>query len=354
VQAPGPLLAAPALDALYNLLQANSGPLRSRYIVYAANEASQDQPDALAAAGTTLLGQPNTFVLSVGVGTPFFNSTFTRMTLGPFSSLTQTLPNYGFFTNQQVVVGVYSATCVAPATTATTTAPTGSTTTTAYVPGSPCAGCDYRASGPLCQGFVDFLSCPLVPSYRVIRNSTATSLNNPSLTLASEAVVIGRNSVLEEIVLPALTVSERLDFYDHKALTRLELPVLTRMNGCFVFEESYVFSTTLELPSLRSLGCNIVIVNNTLLPRVIFEKLESLDLGSVTVIDNKALTFLSMPRLTFVARLEICSNAPSFVIPLESLGTAPAGGLVTNGVLTGQPFCNLQNGSDACVESICL
>jgi hypothetical protein len=196
-----------------------------------------------------------------------------------------------------------------------------------------CLACDYLAGG-ICSDLSALQECVLVDGTLVSFGTTATTISNPYLTLAlGDFAIFGSSSIRV-----------------------IEFPALTEVRGAAGFLELTVI-TTLDLPAL-TYAMGFVVVDNNILPRLILPELRIVEYSSGLVLSlrvdsNNMLTYLSVPKLTFVELIRICENGVGFIVPNAMDMTAPVGGLVVTGPRKGTGICNIWDGRGECSLVTC-
>ncbi len=135
----------------------------------------------------------------------------------------------------------------------------------------------------------------------------------------------------------------------------IEFPALTEVRGLAGFAELPI--TTLDLPAL-TYARGFFLTDDDLLARLILPELRIVEFNSdffvsFDVRDNNLLTYLSIPKLTYIIVIQICGNGVGLVVPNALDMTASVGGLVVTGPYKGTSTCYIQNGSDSCVATTC-
>ena len=128
-------------------------------------------------------------------------------------------------------------------------------------------------------------------------------------------------------------------------------PAVEIYNPCFLqVSGSLSFSTgsgilSIEFPSLTFAGA-FAVADQASVTRVVLSQLHTTTM-QFQVSRNPLLTFLSTPKLASVQGLNICNNAPTFVVPSSVAGTWPA---TTPTITIEFSYCNFGAGECGATE----
>jgi hypothetical protein len=134
--------------------------------------------------------------------------------------------------------------------------------------------------------------------------------------------------------------------------TAVTSSLLTYTSGHLSFRINGLI-TSINLPSLSTVaGTKLDFNTNTVLATITLPSLSTV-LGILYIDENPSLTFVHLPKLTFIGNfIRICQNNAVFRIPTGP-PNAPSNGLVVTGTNKGKVACFLQQGNATCTTVTC-